>query len=173
MEYNITFPRIFNDIPFNTILYSILRLNRNIISYFFLRSLYSPRRVTTSIHLEDVLTETDCRLPPIEIPIIFFVGPDNEPMIRHGKTATASILLRDALTETDCRLPPIDIPIIFLVGPDNEPMIRHGKKATASIRLRDVPQETHTQVYTQYTESALTQRQTVSLPAIDVLVAFW
>jgi len=44
MEYNIIFPRIFNDIPFNTILYSILRLNRNIISYFFLRSAYSPRR---------------------------------------------------------------------------------------------------------------------------------
>ena len=35
MEYNIMFPRIFNDIPFNTKLYSILRLNRNIISYFF------------------------------------------------------------------------------------------------------------------------------------------
>jgi len=45
MEYNVIFPRIFNDIPFNTILYSILRLNRNIISYFFLRSAYSPRRV--------------------------------------------------------------------------------------------------------------------------------
>jgi len=44
MESNIIFPRIFNDIPFNTILYSILRLNRNIISYFFLRSAYSPRR---------------------------------------------------------------------------------------------------------------------------------
>jgi len=44
MEYNIIFPRIFNDIPFNTILYSILRLNRDVISYFFLRSAYSPRR---------------------------------------------------------------------------------------------------------------------------------
>jgi len=35
------------DIPFNTILYSILRLNnyRNIISYFFHRSTYSPRRI--------------------------------------------------------------------------------------------------------------------------------
>jgi len=46
MEYNIIFPRIFNDIPFNTILYSILRLHRNIISYVFLRSGYSPRKVT-------------------------------------------------------------------------------------------------------------------------------
>jgi len=34
MEYNIILPRIFNDIPFNTILYSVLRLGRNIISYF-------------------------------------------------------------------------------------------------------------------------------------------
>jgi len=42
MKYNIIFPRIFNDIPFNTILYSILRLNRNIISYFFLRSARIP-----------------------------------------------------------------------------------------------------------------------------------
>jgi len=47
MEYNIIFPRIFNDILFNTILYSILRLNQNIISYFFLRSAYSPRRAAT------------------------------------------------------------------------------------------------------------------------------
>jgi len=45
MEYNIRFSRIFNDSPFNTILYSILRLNPNIISFFFLRSAYSPRRV--------------------------------------------------------------------------------------------------------------------------------
>jgi len=45
MEYNIIFPRVFNDIPLNTIFDSILRLNRNIISYFFLRSAYSPRRI--------------------------------------------------------------------------------------------------------------------------------
>ena len=36
IEYNIICPRTFNHIPFNTILYSISRLNRNIISYFFL-----------------------------------------------------------------------------------------------------------------------------------------
>ena len=47
MEYNIIFPRIFNDIPFNTISYSMLRLNRNTISYFSLRSPYSSRRVGT------------------------------------------------------------------------------------------------------------------------------
>jgi len=47
MESNLTFPRIFNDIPFNTILYSILRLHRNIIAYSFLRSAYSPRRPVT------------------------------------------------------------------------------------------------------------------------------
>jgi len=49
MEYNIIFPRIFNDIPFDTILYSILRLNRNIISYFFHRSACSPRRVAIPV----------------------------------------------------------------------------------------------------------------------------
>jgi len=51
MEYNIIFQRIFNDIPFigyyrlEDIPYSGVICN--IISYFFLRSAYSPRRVRT------------------------------------------------------------------------------------------------------------------------------
>jgi len=44
MENNIIFPRIFYFLARG---YSIYRLNRNIISYFFLRSAYSPRRVRT------------------------------------------------------------------------------------------------------------------------------
>jgi len=49
MEYNLMFQRIFNDIPFigyyrlEDIPYSGVICN--IISYFFLRSAYSPRRV--------------------------------------------------------------------------------------------------------------------------------
>jgi len=49
MEYNIIFQRIFNDIPFigyyrlEDIPYSGVICN--IISYFFLRSAYSPRKI--------------------------------------------------------------------------------------------------------------------------------
>jgi len=51
MEYNIIFQRIFHDIPFigyyrlEDIPYSSVICN--IISYFFLRSAYSPRRTST------------------------------------------------------------------------------------------------------------------------------
>jgi len=52
MEYNIIFQRIFNDVPFigyyrlENIPYSGVICN--IISYFFLRSAYSPPSVATS-----------------------------------------------------------------------------------------------------------------------------
>jgi len=48
MESKIIFPRIFNDIPFiGSRIFNLYRLNQNIISYFFLHSAYSPRRLPT------------------------------------------------------------------------------------------------------------------------------